>query len=89
MTGYGYVKGADTRMRVGAAQDGGVEHIRQLDIVHKRALAGHQFWVFTPFQRLACVGHARPRFLSVVNGASDTSGEAPWLIVCEGSARIH
>src|SRR5262245_1559253 len=47
-------------MRMGAAQDSGVEHIRELDVVDKGPLAGQQLRVFKPFQRLACVWHARP-----------------------------
>src|SRR4030095_11050897 len=47
-------------MRMGAAEDSGVEHIRELDVVDKGPLAGQQLRVFQPFQRLACVGHARP-----------------------------
>src|SRR4029450_7705700 len=58
--GLGAVDGADARMRMGAAEDSGVEHIRELDVVDKGPLAGQQLRVFQPFQRLACVGHARP-----------------------------
>jgi len=65
----GDVNGTDTRMRVGAAQDGSVQHLRQLYIVHKGSFAGHQLRVFIPFQRLACVRHARPPFHSVMNRA--------------------
>jgi hypothetical protein len=65
----GDVNGTDTRMRVGAAQDGGMQHLRELYIVHKGSFTCHQMRVFKPFQRLACVGHARPRFFSGVNRA--------------------
>jgi hypothetical protein len=44
-------------MRVGAAQHRRVQHIREREIVEKRALAGEQARIFQPFQRLAGVSH--------------------------------
>jgi hypothetical protein len=64
-----HVDRADARMRVWTTQYGSVEHIRQLHIVDKCALASHQLWVFTPFYRLACIAHPPPPFIFMVRRA--------------------
>jgi hypothetical protein len=51
------IDGPDAGVRVGAAQHRCVQHIREREIVEKRALAGEQSRIFKPFQRLACVSH--------------------------------
>jgi hypothetical protein len=42
-------------MGMGAAQDHGMQHTRQCDVIDKSALTGEQAIVFEPFQRLAQV----------------------------------
>ena len=44
------IDGPDGGVRVGAAQHRRVQHIRECEIVEKRALAGEQARIFEPFQ---------------------------------------
>jgi len=58
-------------MRMGAAQHRGVQHIRELHVIHKRPFAGQQMQIFKAFHRLARVVHPLPPCLPVVRRASD------------------
>jgi hypothetical protein len=57
VAGRGRIDGFDGGVGVGAAQHRRIQHIREREIVEKRALAGEQSRIFKPFQRLACVSH--------------------------------
>src|SRR5437867_142653 len=52
----GGIDGRDSGVRVGTAQDGRVQHVRQLDVIDKRRLAGEEPHVFPTPDRRADIG---------------------------------
>jgi hypothetical protein len=53
-------------MRIGTSEYAGVEHVRELKIIDKRAVTGQKPRVFEALQRLACIAH--PASPSVTRG---------------------
>jgi len=49
VAGRGHIDGSDGGVGMGAAQHRRVQHIREREIIEKRALAGEQSRVFKPF----------------------------------------
>ena len=81
LTGLGGVDGLDNGMGVRAAQESGVRHAGQLDVVNVLALSGDETGVFEPLNRLADVWHFTSP--STVTPQSAARGmESYWVSSC-------